>query len=371
MAQNPERKENKRVRARNWVFTWNHPSPADKKLVLALPSPVSYVCYGVESGSRGTVHLQGYIELEKAMSLKYMKELLPKAHLEVRRGNQKQAIDYCKKDGDFHEAGVPKCQGRRTDLIAVRDVFKESASFTDAVETLPRCLSYGKAFQIMAEERLFNNVPDWRDVKVGVLVGETGCGKTRAAVSYSKDYYVLSCGESNIWFDGYKGEDVLILDDFDGSNFNLSFLLRVLDGYKCRLPIKGSFRMALWTKVIITSNIKPEAWYNANPIRQAALKRRIDFVKVFQADERTFDDDGAINFRFPFDLLEEKKEEKDEKDEKDENDSPVLLSTVPPLTDIDGSDVIDDTQEIVFDDIHVIDEDCPGSVLKGLKRKKC
>lgn len=58
-----------------------------------------HVC-GCEETKEGKPHLQGYIRFEKPQRLSFLKKYMPKAHLEPRRGSEKQAADYCKKEGN-------------------------------------------------------------------------------------------------------------------------------------------------------------------------------------------------------------------------------------------------------------------------------
>ena len=117
-----------------------------------------------------------------------------------------------------------------------------------------------------------------RSVLVLVYWGDSGTGKTRKAIEDSgSDFFILDQGE-RVWFDGYDGEKTLIVDDYYGW-IKYGMLLRILDGHPYRAEIKGGFRWALWTRVIITSNKKPEDWYQQG--LTPALKRRITKVVHF------------------------------------------------------------------------------------------
>lgn len=65
----------------------------------ALESEVKFICGQEEIGKEGTKHFQGYIELNKPMRIGGVKKIpgFERAHLEVRKGTQTQAIDYCQK----------------------------------------------------------------------------------------------------------------------------------------------------------------------------------------------------------------------------------------------------------------------------------
>jgi len=114
----------------------------------------------------------------------------------------------------------------------------------------------------------------FRQVYVAVLWGEPGVGKTRRAIEMAgPSYYILDMGD-RVWFDGYDGEDSLIIDDFYGW-IKHGQLLRILDGHEYRCEIKGSFTYAAWSTVIITSNRIPESWYQ-QPM--GGLSRRINEI---------------------------------------------------------------------------------------------
>jgi len=54
-------------------------------------------------------------------------------HIEARKGNQKQAIDYCMKDGDYYIFGEKKHQGTRSDLEDVNLLINEGGKVSDII----------------------------------------------------------------------------------------------------------------------------------------------------------------------------------------------------------------------------------------------
>lgn len=102
-----------RKKFRNFCFTAFGAEPA------YCTEQIQYIIYGHEiCPTSGREHWQGYCELKNAFSLTFVKNLFNDntIHIEERRGTQKQAIDYCKKDGKWTEYGIPKKQGKRSDL---------------------------------------------------------------------------------------------------------------------------------------------------------------------------------------------------------------------------------------------------------------
>jgi len=70
--------------------------------VAALQPKADRLVVGREvAPSTGTVHLQGYVRFVKSIRFSGVKKLLPRAHIEERKGAESQATAYCKKDGSI------------------------------------------------------------------------------------------------------------------------------------------------------------------------------------------------------------------------------------------------------------------------------
>lgn len=104
--------------ARRWVFTLNNP---EGELDREWPK-LRYASWQLERGEEGTLHWQGYVELNASVKLGGMKAWLPRAHFEVARADRVTARAYTRKEdtrvdgpwefGDFGSGG----QGKRTDI---------------------------------------------------------------------------------------------------------------------------------------------------------------------------------------------------------------------------------------------------------------
>lgn len=265
--------------ARNFCFTLNNYSEDDKKLFLSLPEPLTYVCFGEEVAGTGTPHLQGYLELDRRCRPSALKKIFGrKPHWEARRGTQKQAIAYCKKDGTFYEAGETKKQGHRTDLERVIDAVKSHTTMCAAMVTEPLVARHPHLYKTVRAELDEIEAPAWRDVEVKVYIGPTGSGKTKLAMDHPSVYKLDMA--NNLWFNGYNRQTRLVIDDFYGW-IRYGHLLQLLDGYKMRLEIKGGFTYAFFTEIIITSNKLVDEWYSSER-DLSALYRRISSTRMFE-----------------------------------------------------------------------------------------
>ncbi|AXH76773.1 MAG: putative viral replication protein [Taphiavirus pestrotis] len=111
--------------SKRWCFTHNNPT-ADSRLVLTTTlsnDNVLYAILGDEVGEQGTPHCQGFVVFKTNKRFNAVRNLLPGCHLEIARGNNKQASDYCKKEANYVEFGQlpPEAPGKRSDW----DRFKE------------------------------------------------------------------------------------------------------------------------------------------------------------------------------------------------------------------------------------------------------
>ncbi len=117
--------------------------------------------------------------------------------------------------------------------------------------------------------------------EVVVFYGRTGSGKSRRAwdeaglEAYAKD-------PRSKWWDGYRGEENVIIDEFRGT-IDISHILRWFDRYPVRVERKGSSVPLGAKKFWITSNIGPDEWYpGLDSATLDALKRRLTNITFFE-----------------------------------------------------------------------------------------
>lgn len=242
---------------------------------------VRYVIYQLESCPKGNRrHWQGYIELYEPMRVGQVKKILGECHLELRRGSRQEARAYCCKKasaivGKQFEFGVWREDVNRKRKLC--DMLQSPMTLEDLIDNAPHFyVMYHRGLHKLYNRRCAKRCRVFREVAVQVLVGPTGCGKTRRATA-GDDWFMKPAG-NKLWMDNYDGESTLILDDFYGkrSGINYPVLLRMLDGHSLQLPVKGGFVWAQWTKVIITSNAEPSTWYVEG--LTPALNRRITSI---------------------------------------------------------------------------------------------
>lgn len=285
------------TRSRNYVFTINNPTPADAGALqrLADSGVAKYICWQPERGESGTDHLQGYVEFRTPSSVSSAtRNLGGRAHVETRRGTQAQAIEYCSKPGgtgEFQEFGERgPGQGSRTDLTAVKGLIDAGGTTLQvADEHFGVWCKYYNAFATYAALR----TPSRSEKTKGIyLFGESGSGKSYSAYEHAvrsagAPQHVFSTSfvrGQTAWFDGYdpRQHRAVIIDDFS-SCVPFRFLLRLIDQYPMRVPVKGGTRVFTADLVIVTSNLDLSGQYsNVTDIySRMALERRFEVIVRF------------------------------------------------------------------------------------------
>lgn len=230
----------------------------------------------------GRKHFQGYLELSRAAGLNSVKKILgsPSAHLERRAGSQQCAINYVQKedsriDGTSYILGNKKEQGKRNDIAAALEKLKVGVKIVDIIEEMPSMLRLDRHLE-RQQQRMIQ--PRDFQTNVEVLIGEPGSGKTRYVHDNHKDVYVVPEASSGTqYFDGYIGQETVLIDDFNG-NIRYNLLLQLLDRYPMRVNTKGGYCQWRPKTVYITSNYDIDLWYQLDV---TALKRRITKVHKF------------------------------------------------------------------------------------------
>lgn len=270
-------------RSRRWTITIF--AKGEKKLdydgLIARIKPDScrYFICGLEiCPETNREHAQGFIHLTHGKSLSAVKKLLdtPHAHLEIAGGTDIENQTYCSKGTKICEVGTPsEGQGKRTDLIKAKESLEAGATMR---EIIYKCRS-NQAIQFAQKWYSYcEPVRDWK-CEVEWCYGLTGSGKSRYANTFKNAYWAT---KNSNWWDGYDAHEVVIIDDMRDDFCTFHDLLRLLDRYEYRLPIKGGFRQLLAKKIIITTTKHPKkffSWLEDENINQ--LLRRITEIKVF------------------------------------------------------------------------------------------
>jgi len=305
---------------RNYVGTKNNYTDEDiTKLEEFAKLKCTYLVYGKEIGSvEKTPHLQIYMEFQNTISMKSIVKKLFPMWLGYRKGTPRQAAGYCKKGEDLvpptesgydyffprseenpgepagifgapwdgKEFGEISRQGKRTDIDElVEMIVHENRTIRDtALEHPAQFVKYHKGLRdlraLVLPPRSLTKAPE-----VIVLWGKTDTGKTRDA--YTKywpeiPHYVWRPSNGN-WWDGYDGEDKIIIDEFRGTMV-WSDLLGLLDRNEFRAQYKGGFVNIQASKFIITSPFPPHTWYKEDDRydRYAQLARRITSIVEYK-----------------------------------------------------------------------------------------
>jgi len=295
-------------RGRRFVFTINN-YHADDVTWFKSQTQHNMLIAGEEVGEEGTAHIQGAVAWTTAVRFGQVQSWWNtryaganqacKIWVRNMKGSPKQSQKYCSKEGKVIIHYNKLKQGDRQDLTDLWEDIQQGKRWKGLVEddehrsTAARYHKFvDKAIGIAEESGADAN----RSVRVMVIYGEAGLGKTGGPKKcYKDDIYQPIVGANTVWFDGYKGQSVLLIDDFYGG-IKYSYLMKLLDRGKLMLEVKGSTTYAKWNKVIITSNVHPSEWYKTVKDQQG-LRRRCtesdgmwrltwgeDALKVEQAD---------------------------------------------------------------------------------------
>lgn len=291
--------------SRKWQLTINNPVAKELchdniKEILSQMKSVSYYCMSDEVGSSYHTHI--YIYCSSPVRFSTIKNKFPTAHIELAKGTSEQNRDYVFKEGkwlndkkrgtnlldtheEFGEMPIER-QGARNDLADLYDLIKQGATDFEILDTNPEFFNQIERMEKVRQtiyQDCYKN--QFRKLEVTYIWGDTGAGKTRSVMEeygYSNVYRITNYAHP---FDLYKGQAVIIFEEFR-SSLPLADMLNYLDGYPLSLPCRYTDRVACYTKVFVISNIdlrwqyvelqrlEKESWQ--------AFLRRIHYVKVFQ-----------------------------------------------------------------------------------------
>lgn len=280
----------KNQRYRRWFFTINNPQEADDPAQWDR-SHITFCHWQKEQGESGTPHYQGLVVLDNNISLSALKaKYCSRGHFQVLKSVE-AGVKYCSKEegrlaGPFSFGSKPN-PGARTDVRALYNAAVERKRVEDMDDN--ELLALAKYPRFFAQVQSCMPPPKRQSDETFycvLLYGETGTGKTR----FVQDAFRLGIDlysnpvTSGLWFDGYRGEDAVLIDDFAGE-FPLAQALRLFDRYPIQIPVKGGFTWYRPKYIFITTNNNPRDWYKyeGRENQRAALFRRFHLILSFDA----------------------------------------------------------------------------------------
>lgn len=298
-----------RTAAVHWEFTLNNPTVTSNEELEALKEHSAYFVWQGEKSSTGTIHLQGYIKFSAKQRLSAVTRLLSHAHFTKVTRTPELARAYCMRESKRcpQEEWVAYWRGLGFDVPDDLPCLMEHGTWTASGNAKARREA---AIEMVVSGRPMHEIADEhpdvyvachrgllalkyakqcaaaleeRALEVLIFYGPAGAGKSHTAMEYEDVFVVDPPGKNQpLWFDGYDGQKTIVLDDFRPDWCTHAYLLRLCDKYRMKVPVKGGFAPALWTRVIITSTIHWAAWYPEQEAESMQLARRITEVREFE-----------------------------------------------------------------------------------------
>jgi len=286
--------EQKAMRCRGFCFTdFRSEKPVFNSEIM------KYLCFAPEEcPTTLKKHWQSYVYWIHPKTLTSTAKYFGKSHCEFQRGTFDEAIMYCSgpydKNGKvkpvnslFEEFGERPSQGARSDLTVLRNNILAGTTVDEiAMEDPVMFHQYGRTLERLEDIanrkrfRTFMTTCDWH-------CGPTGSNKSRTVYEgfHPDTHYNLV--DDNGWWEGYKGQECVIINDFRGS-IPYDTLLQLIDRYPYSVKRRGREPMPFTSKhIMITSPLTPEECYpnrcGKDSIEQ--LLRRVNVIRHSRLSE--------------------------------------------------------------------------------------
>lgn len=248
----------------------NNPTEGEKEIIRLWE--VNRCAITSEVGETGTPHLQGFVTWTRAMRLSAVRKLAPRAHWEISK-----TADWnyeLKTDSTPFRIENNTKQGHRSDHDSVYEAVERKVTLRDYVATSRPTLGQIKLFE---KVQSLHHPRPIAPIEVHWYYGPTGTGKTRSAYEQWPDLFSAFDFK---WWDGYTGQETVLIDDFRRDWCKFHDLLRLLDIYPYTLQVKGGTVQLQATRIVITSPYPPSETYETREDIDQLL-RRITNIQEF------------------------------------------------------------------------------------------
>lgn len=243
---------------------------------------IRFLAWGKEvCPSTGRQHLQGFVYFHNQQgSMKNLNKMFGGAHLEQCKGTLAENEAYCSKEENYETLGEkPPGRGCRTDIDAeVERVRKGEITCDELCLENPSFMhQYGRVMDRIEDITLRGR---WRNsMTTGIwYTGPTSAGKSHMCfVDYDPStHYEKTLADK--WWDGYKGQETVILNEFRGE-INFGELMALVDKWPMKVPRRGREPVPFLAKVVKVSTImSPADMWPGQPLEE--FNRRFQVVNL-------------------------------------------------------------------------------------------
>ena len=265
------------TQSKRWMLTINNPSFKEAEILYQLGhhEQLKYMCWSAENEDEEdhTPHYHVYISFTRMWRFNRIKELLPRARIEMARKPELACFRYCTKGNkqhttepfymEFGHRNVRTGEIKEMNKIiedARNEVIHKIREKKMRVEQLTDDQLLDSKLCGAIERTLKGMLGPYRDKLIVIcFVSPTGWGKSFSIWDIFKDVCTVEFGANQEWYISAEKE-VMLFDEFCGQ-IRCQKMLKYLDKYPIALPIKGGHRPCYWKAIFICSNTRPDEWY--------------------------------------------------------------------------------------------------------------
>ena len=277
-------------KARDYRFTLNNYT-AEEEIQLKELEGVRYMVFVHEiCPTTGTPHLQGYVYFNNAKHFNALKKINQRISWRTCDASPEDNRDYFLKEDTtnyFEKGNLPMNQKRKGEANAERWVQAKKAAVEGRLKDVPAdiLIKYYRTLKEIKKDYMIK--PMDLDVLENYWIwGKPGCGKSRSARERFPDFYPKMM---NKWWDGFQGEENVLMDDFELDGKCLGHHLKIwCDRYAFIAETKGGAVNNCPKRIIVTSNYSPEMVFGEDREMLAAVLRRFNVKCMSEYAAMTF-----------------------------------------------------------------------------------
>lgn len=275
-----------RKQAKRWFLTWPRSDGLEREMIaekLREIGPVREMIVAKENHTDEGKHHHAYVEYEEQLSWRARAEPnkwdVEGHHPNVQTvRNRKKTVEYVTKEDKtplVNGIDLEAVKGKKRSYASLYEMELDDLKEEVHPKDLGRTIGGIQLYKLMKQQ-----ARETEGCKGIWIRGAPGSGKSHLVETTFPNAYRKA---QNKWWDGYRGEEIVILEDLDGPYLN-HYLKIWGDKWRCTGEVKGAVVPLMHKWIIVTSN------YTIREIVEMGTKGdRVDFTMI-EAIERRFEE---------------------------------------------------------------------------------